>query len=152
MALELLSGVTATNGKPSGATAGVPVPRRAPGQLSDQGLDDDQWLAMLLVWSTAGSGTMTVTIRLWGYVKEYRKQEAVVAVGKWFPLGPGTDALKGTVNDQAAAGETDTDGITHEEIVAHVNEFDRIYAEVVAIGGTGTTISAILKPLKSREG
>lgn len=151
MALELLSGVTATNGKPSGATAGVPVSRRASGQLSDQGFQDHVVRAMLLVWSTAGSGTMEVEIRLWGYVKEYRKQEAVVAIAKWFPLGPGTDVLKGTFNQQVKAGETDANSITHEEIVAHFGTFDRLYAEVVTIAGTATAISAILYPLRSQE-
>lgn len=151
MALELLGSTTATNGKPSLATHGVPVHRRAEGQLGDQGFQDNTVRAMLLVWSTAGSGTMEVTIRLWGYFKEYRKQEAVVSVAKWFPLGPGTDLLKGTFNEQVKAGETNTNEITHEEIVAYFGTFERIYAEVVAIAGTDAAIRAVLIPLRSQE-
>ncbi len=120
---RILEGATATNAAPSGSSAGVAIPT-ALGPLPSS--------TIVLVRSTAGSATMTVTIKLWGYSS---------AASQWFPLGIGADALKGVLNGGAAIGETGTDVIQHTEIVAGLFSFDRIYAEVVAIGGTSTAIN-----------
>lgn len=122
--IQLLTARTTTNGVPSLATAGVVL--------------GDMWRtspAALLVASTAGSGTMTVTLRLWGY--------SVVSAA-WHPLGTGADSTKGTINAGAACGETNTDSIAHIEIVDGLYGFERLYAEVTAIGGTATAISVWL--------
>ena len=122
--IQLLTAAIATNSAPSAATDGV--------TLGDVAHQDD---VGLLVASTAGSGTMTCTIRMWGY-------SAVTSA--WHPLGTGTDSLKGTINEQTALGETGTNVIRHAEILGGLFAFERMYAEIVAIGGTSTAISVWL--------
>lgn len=125
MLLTLLTAATATNGAPTLVTEGVSL--SAAGVMGDRG--------RLYVYSTAGSVTMTVTIRLWGY-------SAVSAT--WHPLGTGADADKGKINAAVACGETSTDFIAHSEVVEGLESIERIYAEIAAIGGTATAISAAL--------
>lgn len=149
MVLELLSGATATNSAPSGATAGKPTKRTAEGQLTGQGFLDTHNKFLLIVWDTAGSGTMTCTLRLWGYISSYAKSGAGVTVARWMPLGVGADSTKGTINAGAGLGETASNDIGHCEVVENLARFDRLYLEVVAIDGTATAISAALLPLGS---
>ena len=125
MYLTLLASATATNSPPTLASDGV--------SLATSAIRGDRGLC--LVQSTAGSGTMTVTIRLWGY-------SAVPAA--WAPLGYGADATKGVINDGAALGETGTNLIQHAELIDGLENFDRLYAEITAIGGTSTAISCYL--------
>ena len=133
--LKLLTAATATNSPPSGATAGKALSR-----VGDEG---NTWpgadRAMVLVASTAGSGTMTVTIKLWGY-------SPVSAT--WHPLGTNaTAATKGIINEGNSIGETGTDTIAHAEIVQGLSAFSRVYAEVTASGGTATAVSLWLVPV-----
>jgi len=119
----LLTAATATNGAPSGATAGVAIT-----QPCDRGL--------FMLKSTAGSGTMTVTIKLWGYNP---------TLATWAPLGVhATAATKGILNGGNAIGETGTDLIAHMEEIFGLMRVSRVYAEVFAIGGTSTAVSAWL--------
>lgn len=129
--LTLFSGLTATNSPPSSASDGVDLNAIAiAGNVSDS--------ATLLIKSTAGSGTMTVTVKLWGYVAD-------TAIADWFPLGANSDATKkGLVNNASAIDEHATDSLRHAEVLSFPGHFDRIYAEVTAIGGTSTTLSAFL--------
>ena len=128
-AIELLAATTATNSPPSGGSAGLSVNElRQYGQLPDR--------AVLALASTAGSGTMTVTCRLWGHLP--------TASGIWVPLGPGADATKGQINSVAAIGETGADTIRHSEVIENLALFDRLYLEVTAIGGTSTSVTAWL--------
>lgn len=120
---RILEGATATNAAPSGSSAGVAIPTALAPLPSS---------TIVLVRSTAGSATMTTTIKLWGYAS---------AASQWFPLGTGADALKGVLNGGAAIGETGANVIQHAEIVAGLFAFDRVYAEVVAIGGTSTAVN-----------
>jgi len=124
--IQLLTAATATNSAPSGATAGVETNGL---KVGSENVPDE---ATLLVKSTAGSGVMTVTIRMWGY-------HATAAV--WFPLGVGTDAAKGTINEGSALGETASNTIAHAERFLVPGHFSRLYAEITAIGGTATAIS-----------
>lgn len=121
---RILDARTSTNSAPSGSSAGLANPK------------DNIWplpqKAVVAVYSTAGSATMTATIKLWGYLTD---------AAQWFPLGIGADALKGVMNGGAAIGETGTDVLRHAEIVEGLFSFDRIYAEVVAIGGTSTAVT-----------
>lgn len=121
---RILEGATATNSAPSGSSAGLAIPKADIWPLPSQ--------AVVIVRSTAGSGTMTATIKLWGY--------STVAA-QWFPLGIGADALKGVMDAGSALGETGADVIRHAEIVAGLFSFDRLYAEVTAIGGTSTAVN-----------
>lgn len=125
--IELLTAATATNSPPSGASAGVDIDTLIGGERPRAGA--------ITVASTAGSGTMTVTIRLWGY----RKAGLV-----WVPLGAGYGATKGTINGGGAIDMTGTAMIRHAEPVDMPAMFQRVYAEITAIGGTATAISAWL--------
>lgn len=120
MQIQLLTAATATNSAPTTDVQGKALEKK-----SDAGL--------VLVRSTAGSGTMTVTIKLWGY-------SAVTS--SWHPMGKhATVATKGIINDGAALEETSADKIAHAELIQGLLEFDRAYAEITAIGGTATAIS-----------
>lgn len=129
IAIELLATATATNGVPSGASAGLAVSTieaaltRVPPELT------------LSVYSNAGSGSMSATLRLWFY-------DPVAA--DWFPAGTGTDALKGVINAGAAIGETSADKIRHMEPVWFPWHVSRVYLEIVAIAGTATALKANL--------
>lgn len=118
--LRLLEGATATNSPPSGASAGIAL-STVDGSLGAAYEADS---ATVEVVSTAGSGTMTVTVDLWGYC-------SVEAV--WFNLG--------RLNAGSAIAETGTDVIRYAEIMDHLFDWDRLYAEVAAIGGTSTAIN-----------
>jgi NAD-specific glutamate dehydrogenase len=74
---------------------------------------------------------MTATIRMWGYTTQ----------GAWVPIGAGADGTKGVINLQAAIGESGTDVIRHAELMRHLFHFQRLYAEVAAIGGTSTAVT-----------
>lgn len=120
--ITLLSAVTATNSAPTAATDGAALPFNCD-------------YATLLLHSTAGSGTMTVTCKLWGY----NTQQA-----KWYPLGTNaTAANKGLINEGNAIGETGTDSIRHAELILGIRGFQRLYLEVTTIGGTSTAITAV---------
>ena len=134
----LLSGVQAVNNAPSGATAGIPVhgPRGYADADSGVSFPSKPALKTVLMAKGVGSGgTVTMTLRLWGYSE---------ALAVWMPLGTGTDADKGKLNAGAAIGEVGTDVALHAERIEDLGCFDRVYLEVTAIGGTSTTVSAIL--------
>ncbi len=120
--ITLLTAATATTTAPSAATDGVALPHTTD-------------LATLFLYSSAGSGTMDVTCRLWGYN---------TALAKWFPLGTGADATKGTVNAGSAMGETGTNAIAHCEVVNSLHRINRVALQVVTINGTSTAIEAVL--------
>ena len=124
--LLVLEVATGTNAPPSGASAGVPT----------NGSDwaeffGGQWEARsvsLLVYSSAGSATMTCQIRMWGY-------DSVSA--RWYPLA--------YVAGGATIAELSDDSIRHAEKFDDLFDWDRIYAEVTAIGGTSTAINVALR-------
>ena len=126
---RILDAATATNSPPSGASAGLAIPSASNAAAQIWPLPYD---VLVLVYSTAGSATMTATIKLWGYV---------TTAATWVPLGVGADTTKGTLNAGAAIGETSADVLRHSEIVSGLFGFDRVYAEVVAIGGTSTAVT-----------
>jgi hypothetical protein len=125
--VEMLASATAVNSPPSGASAGISV-----NDLSIFGIPPARMV--LAIASTAGSGTMTATFRLWGYLP--------VGGGLWLPLGPGGDTTKGIVNLGAAVGETSADSIRHAEVIENPGSFQRLYLEITAIGGTSTAVTA----------
>jgi hypothetical protein len=128
---RLLDAAIATNSPPSGASAG-----RALSDLpvADFGTYYESKSVGVLVYSTAGSATMTVTIDIWGYDS---------IAGAWFNLG--------RLNAGSAIAETGTDVIRYAEVMDDLFDWDRLYAEVVAIGGTSTAITVDLRvPLHSR--
>lgn len=114
---QLLTAVTAANSPPSAVTDGI-------------SLDELNWTdeGSILVKDTAGSGTMTVTLALWGYSS---------LSGAWHKMGD--------LNDGVAIAETSSDDIEYAEPVVGLRDFQRLYLEVVAIAGTSTAISAWLQ-------
>jgi hypothetical protein len=128
--IELLASATATNSPPSGASAGIDT-----GDIL-RVFNTMPGTATLVLYSTAGSGTMTVTGRLWGY--------SSVGAGFWVPMGFGADATKGVINAASAIGETGTDTIRHAETVSLLGHFERLYFEITAIGGTSTAVTVKL--------
>lgn len=147
MPLRLLNGATATNTPPSAATDGVPLRGQTPGLASAEWHGEDEGL--LSVRSTAGSATMTVTIRLWGYVEFFLGGSSIAY---WVPLGTGaTDAVRGVINQGVAIGEQASlaDALRHSEIVTGLSAFSRLAAEVVAIGGTSTAVDCFLTSIEA---
>jgi hypothetical protein len=136
----LLTGVTATNGQPSAAADGVPVYLPVAQGGADQGSSFPARAALestIFLKGVGTGGTCTVTARLWGYL---------AALAVWVPVGatPAGDTLKGTLNAGVAMGETKSDTVLHCEPFLLAGHFDRLYLEVSAIGGTGTTVEAWL--------
>lgn len=134
--IELLASATAANNPPSGATAGLDmnlVFQALAGKRPDR--------VSLVVKSTAGSGTMTCTLKLWGYSP---------GAAAWIPLGThATAASKGLLNQGNAIPEgPSADSITHAEPVYQIFDFARIYLEITVIGGTSTAITAWLQWLR----
>lgn len=83
---------------------------------------------MIAIYNTAGSGVLAITyVRLWGYIKD---------LDKWFPIGTGTDADKGKVNDAVALGEVAADTLRHIEVLSDLSVFDKLHAEVSGAAGT----------------
>jgi hypothetical protein len=133
--LELLAAATAINFPPSGATAGVALRGTQPGKTQKY-----TWYhqpsGVIQVYSTAGSATMTVTVKLWGYG---------VHSAKWHPLGSSTtEADRGKLNNQSAIDEDVADELVHAEPITGLGAFSRIYAEITAIGGTSTAVTVLL--------
>ena len=120
VAIEALASVTATNSAPSGAAVGcdLDIFKRFLGKLPSE--------ATARVRSTAGSATMTVTIRVWGYQG---------TLG-WSPLG--------YLNGGSAIAESSADSIQYAEPLSLPEHFTRIYFEVTAIGGTNTAVTVYL--------
>jgi hypothetical protein len=128
--IVLLASTIAANSPPSGAAAGLAMSDVAAlfGFMPSE--------AGLLLYSTAGSGTMTCTARLWGYHP---------GPAAWFPLGAGAASTKGVINATAAIGESGTDVIRHAETVALPGlAGSRLYLEITAIEGTSTAVTAEL--------
>ncbi len=141
-AVKLLDGATGVTGVPTQATDGVPCYYNPSGTAgsADVGAFRASTPARestIFVRSTAGSGVMNVTLRVWGYLK---------AMGAWTPVGasPAGDANKGKLNAGVAIGEVTTDSIVHSEPFLLAGHFDRLFLEVVAINGTSTAIDAWL--------
>lgn len=146
MYVTLLTSATATNSAPTSATQGVLIKKVGEGR----GLGGAQ-RGLLLLKSTAGSGTMTCTVKLWGYISAGSGDAAIPAAG-WYPLGTSsTAANKGIINEASAIGETTADGIAHAEVVENLFCFRRLYAEITAIGGTSTAVSVFVHGLPGVE-
>lgn len=131
--IRLRSAATGTTSAPTTAAHGYSLRKQTPGT---EYVWDGRNIGLVTVYSTAGSGTMTVTVRMWGY-----KANA----GKWFPLGSSTTESDRGVLNGGAIDEDGADNIVHAELVQGLSGFDRIDAQIVAIGGTDTAITVDLE-------
>ncbi len=129
--IELMASATATSAIPSATSDGLSMEdfRSALG-----GTIPD--IVTLLLKSTAGSGTMTVTAKLWLMLG--------TAATDWVPAGTGGDTTKGTLNAGAAIGESDTDRLYHTEPIFGLHQAQRAYLQITNIGGTSTAVTAYL--------
>lgn len=134
-AICLLAAGTTTNSAPTDAAEGVPCYANGDAQnptalwdADDSGaffLNEPPDHSYLLISSTAGSGTMTCTATLYGYL---------AATGKWYPI---------KVNGGAAIAESGTDVIRYSERYEGLGAFDRLYLRVT-LAGTNTAVEAYL--------
>ena len=121
-AVEILASATATNGLPSG-TNGVDMNLlRTLGAIPDR--------LRIGIKSTAGSGTMTVTLRVW-----FRFGTIGWLVGK------SIEASSATPQTAVAIAETTADAIAYTEVIQCPEAADRMYLEIVAIAGTATAVT-----------
>lgn len=128
--IELLASVTAANNAPSGSSAGLAVDTvraRYGGSLpSMSGF-------LVGVKDTAGSGTMTVTLRLWSY-----------SGAIWFASQP-FNVSSAAPHTAVAIPETGSDDIGYAEWVKFdLRTAERLYLEVTAIAGTSTAVTGYL--------
>jgi len=120
--VELLASATVANGIPSGASAGIETNLlRVSNKLPDK--------IRVGVKSTAGSGTMTVTLRVW-----------LRAGAIWF-RAKDLNASSAAPSTAVAIAETSADAIQYSEEVCGISGADRIYLEIVAIAGTSTAVT-----------
>ncbi len=121
--IELLASATSANGLPTG-TAGIDCDALRP--LSGAPVPDRIRVG---VKSTAGSGTMTVTLRVW-----------LRAGGLWF-RAKDFAAASTAPQTAIAIAETSADAIQYSENVSGLTGADRIYLEIVAIAGSSTAVT-----------
>jgi hypothetical protein len=87
--------------------------------------------ALALVWSEAGSGTMDVTVTLWGW-------EEITSRGH----------LIGVLNGGDAIPEATTDQISYSELIVGIGGYSAYYASIASPGGTATEVAVALKFLR----
>lgn len=119
--IVLLAPATATNGAPSADDDGL-----ATTELLNAFGEWPQTVG-LQVYSTAGSGTMTASCRLWGYVPN------ATGTPIWIPIG-----------DAFSLAEVSADALVYVKPLDMPGHFQRLYCEVTAIDGTSTSITAEL--------
>lgn len=117
--IVLLAPATATNGAPSGASAGLATSELLFGSMPQS--------VGLQIYSTAGSGTMSATCQLWGY------KPNATGTAKWLPIGA-----------PISLAEIAADTLGYTKPLDLPGHFERLYCEVTAIGGTSTSITAEL--------
>lgn len=123
----------AITGMTGGVQVGFPLNGSVDGtQYHWRGQD----VGVLLLRSTAGSGTMDITIRIWLYSEHTHA---------WHPAGiASTIVNRGVLNDAAALTEDGSDVLTHTEPIQFLSGYDFIYPEITVIDGTGTAVDMYL--------
>ena len=129
--ITLLTSATSPNSAPGGAAGTSTNGLKVGGNVPDT--------CAVFVKSTAGSGDMSVTIKLFGYVLD-----APIS-GSWFPLGThATAATRGIINEGNPIDEVVPNGLRHVEPLSYCGTFDRLYAEITAIEGDATAVSVFV--------
>lgn len=136
--IRLLEAATATNSPPATyAGAGIDI-----GAIFDNMYGTKGWPSSvgLLVHTSAGSGTITATVKLWAGVLGVGASGA----GVYVSASPGSATLAGVLNGGAAFDEHATDIIHRLDIIQLPRLCQKMYAEITAIGGTATAVSVDL--------
>lgn len=133
--IRILDAATATTAVPVYATDGVDV-----GAILDDRYGKAAWPTMcgVAVRTTAGSATMTATIKLWA---GYRYS---VSAGQYLAASPGSSTTAGLLNGGAALDEHATDDIGRMDIISYPRLARKWAAQVTAIGGTATAVTVDL--------
>ncbi len=115
--------ISAITGMSGGIDVGLPLNGSVPGTSQHWNLHD---AGIILVNSTAGSGTMDVTVRIWCY--SYLNFT-------WHPMGSDDTTVtnRGMLNDKFKIEEDIADKLAHTEPIIYLSGFDRIYAQIVAV-------------------
>jgi hypothetical protein len=114
-------------------TAAVPTAATDGVDLSQMRYPND---VVCLIHSTAGSGTMSMTVKAHGYHP---------STSRWYPLGTdATAANKGLLNEGNAMGETAANAISHAEIISGLRGFSRFALEITGSTGADTAITAVI--------
>jgi hypothetical protein len=91
---------------------------------------------VLLLRSTAGSGVMDITLRIWLYSEHTHA---------WHPAGiSSTITNRGVLDDGTAITEDGADVLTHTEPIQFLSGYDYIYGEITVVDGTGTAVDLYL--------
>jgi hypothetical protein len=124
----------AMSGMSGGITVGFPLNGAVPGGLYHWVLQD---MGLLILHSTAGSGAMSISVRIWIYSE---------TTHAWQPLGiSATIVSRGLLNDGVLITADPANTLAHAEIVQGLSGGDYIYAEVTAApGGVGTAVDLFL--------
>lgn len=125
LVVELLASATAANGAPSSASAGIKT-----SLLRRNGRKPDQ--IRVGVMSTAGSGTMTVALRLWGYT------------GVGWVVAKALNASSAAPHTAVAIPETGTNAIAYSEVVDGIACYSRLYLEITTAPGGDSLTKASL--------
>lgn len=134
--IRILEGATATNSPPSSyAAAGVDVGTILDGLYGPKGWPTSCDVA---IYTTAGSGTMTATVKLWcGHPN-------LGASGVYLAAGTGSASTAGVMNGGIACDEHAADNINRVDMVMNPGAYRKWYAEITAIGGTATAVNVDL--------
>lgn len=116
--MTLLAAGSTSGAVPSAATDGVAMP-----YLADQ--------VMIMLRSTAGSGTMTASPIIWGYS---------VLDAHWYRIG--------ALNLGTALAEVAADTLSYTEILVGVRAFSRLACELT-VTGTATAVTVIAHPVRA---
>ncbi len=121
---NVANGTFAATGMANGDLSGQPA-----GGLGGTSISPDQEDATVLVSAVCtAEETMTATVSIWGYVS---------AAQMWF--------RHKALNAGNAIAETSADAINYAETVTGLRQYSRLYAEIVAVAGTGTTVAVALQ-------
>lgn len=134
--IRILEGRTTTNGAPSSyANDGVDV-----GAILDSLYGTKAWPSScdVAVYTTAGSGTVSATIKLWcGH-------PSLGSAGVYLAAGTGSSSVAGVLNGGLAFDEHAADVIGRVDTITNPGSFKKWYAEVTAISGTSTAVNVDL--------
>jgi hypothetical protein len=138
MSIKLLDEATATNGVPTTAvkTAGFALTGVGTADGGRFNVPPLGGVSSISVRSTAGSGTMACTLRIWLWSD---------LLSDWAPYGAdATAANRGLINATNSIDEVIANRILHTELVTGLSNYEAIYLQITAITGTATAISAWL--------
>lgn len=133
--IRILDAATATTSVPVYASDGVDV-----GAILDSVYGTKGWPSMcgVAVRTTAGSATMTATLKLWvGYLFS-------ASSGIYLAASPGSAALAGVLNGGSAFDEHATDNINRMDYISFPRLGRKYAVQVTAIGGTSTAVTVDL--------